>query len=187
MKKVDTSIEGAFLFSNSIITDERGFFKEIFREQELQFIENIKFVQENHSRSVKNVIRGLHYQNKNPQGQLVTVFRGQIFETIVDLRVSSPTFKQAFSFEIGSNQEINQIYTPPGVAGGFLVISEEVDLNYKVTEYYDKDDERGLNCFDPELGVQWPKVEYIMNERDRNYPFLNKISKDNLPRISNSK
>ena len=119
-------------------------------------------------------MRGLHYQNKNPQGQLVTVFRGQIFEAIVDLRLNSPTFKQSFSFVIGSNQEINQIYTPPGVAGGFLVISEEVDLNYKVTEYYDKDDERGLNCFDPEIGIKWPIVEYIMNERDRNYPFPTK-------------
>jgi dTDP-4-dehydrorhamnose 3,5-epimerase len=188
MKKIDTSIEGAFLFSNSIFTDERGFFKEIFLKREIeQFIKNTKFVQENHSRSVKNVLRGLHYQNKNPQGQLVTVFRGEIYETIVDLRINSSTFKKSFSAVIGSNQEINQIYTPPGVAGGFLVTSEEVDLNYKVTEYYDKQDERGVNCFDPELGICWPEVDYIMNVRDKNYPILSQISEENLPKVDSSK
>jgi dTDP-4-dehydrorhamnose 3,5-epimerase len=185
MKKIKTPINGAFLFSNTIYRDQRGFFMEIYRENECaKFLKNIKFVQENHSRSIKNVLRGLHYQIRRPQGQLVTVFNGKIYETIVDLRVNSSTFKKTFSIVIGSDEKINQIYTPPGVAGGFLVLSNVVDLNYKVTEYFKKDNERGVNCFDTELSVKWPKVDYIMNTRDKNYPNLKDISKNDLPQIT---
>ena len=135
----------------------------------------------NHSRSKRNVMRGMHYQNRRPQGQLVTVFSGEIYEAIVDLRPNSSSFKQTFEITLSSLGDFNQIYTPPGVAGGFLVTSEWVDLNYKVTEYYDHKDERVFNCFDPEMAIDWPKAEYILNSRDQSFPNLCEIKKEDFP------
>ena len=182
MEFVQTPILGAYIVKNAIFQDERGFFKEIFRKNLVEgILPSSNFVQENHSRSKRNVLRGMHYQNRRPQGQLGTVFSGEIYEAIVDLRPNSSSFKQTFEITLSSLGGFNQIYTPPGVAGGFLVTSEWVDLNYKVTEYYDHKDERGLNCFDTEMAIDWPKAEYIMNSRDQSFPNLCEIKKEDFP------
>jgi dTDP-4-dehydrorhamnose 3,5-epimerase len=182
MELVQTPILGAYIVKNAIFQDDRGFFKEIFRKNLVEgVLPSSNFVQENHSRSKRNVLRGMHYQNRRPQGQLVTVFSGEIYEAIIDLRPNSSSFKQTFEITLSSHGDYNQIYTPPGVAGGFLVTSEWADLNYKVTEYYDHDDERGLNCLDPEMAISWPQAAYIMNSRDQTFPNLCDIKGEDFP------
>lgn len=182
MELVQNSILGAYTVKNALFQDDRGFFKEIFRKNLVEgILPSSNFVQENHSRSKRNVLRGMHYQNRRPQAQLVTVFSGEIYYAIIDLRPSSSSFKQTFEITLTSQGDYNQIYTPPGVASGFLVLSEWADLNYKVTEYYNHDDERGLNCLDPEMAISWPLATYITNSRDENYPNFCDIKAGDLP------
>ena len=180
----ETDIQNLFLIKSQHLSDERGFFKEIFRSNtyEDQGIDD-NFVQENHSSSSKGVMRGMHYQCNHPQGQLVTVFHGKILEVVVDLRRESESYLNSFSIVLSSEDQFNQIYTPPGVAGGYCVLSERADLHYKVTEYYDHEDERGLNCFDPLLANYWKNVESIClrNKRDEDFPLLEEIKLEDFP------
>jgi len=178
----ENKIKGSFLIENDLHSDDRGFFKEIYRKNEvIKTLPFENFVQENHSRSKKNVLRGMHYQNKRPQGQLITVFNGKVFYAIVDLRPDSLTFLKTFDIILSSETKLNQIYTPPGVAGGYLALSDWVDLNYKVTEYYDHLDERGINCFDPNLNIKWPSSKFIINSRDENYCNSSDIKEKDFP------
>lgn len=138
------------------------------------------FVQDNHSRSFKNVLRGIHFQIQNPQAQLVTVMHGKIFDVVVDLRLDSRTFGKWFGVELGENKPC-QIYTPPGFAHGFCVLSDFVDLHYKVSREYCENDEGGLNWNDPELAIKWPLKTPLVSCRDENYPFLKSLSIKDLP------
>ncbi len=179
-----TDIHDLYLIKSKHLSDERGFFKETFRSN--VYAENgigKNFVQENHSSSFKGVMRGMHYQCKKPQGQLVNVFHGSILEVVIDLRRESDTYLNTLSIILSSDEEFNQIYTPPGVAGGYCVLSKRADLHYKVTEYYDHEDERGLNCFDALLADYWKKIDFLIqrNKRDEDFPFFEDIKPEDFP------
>lgn len=181
MKIITTPLEGLLVIEPRCFQDERGFFLELFqneRYQEAGILE--QFVQDNQSRSIKDVLRGLHFQVKRPQAQILTVLRGRIFDVAVDLRAWSPTFGQWFGMEL-HDAGTRQIYMAPGFAHGFCVLSEWADLHYKVSERYDPTDEGGLIWNDPSIGVQWPLVEPSLTLRDSVYPRLSELSPTQLP------
>lgn len=164
-------------------SDDRGLFTETWRED--QYIDAgipQSFVQDNLSRSGCGVLRGLHYQIEHPQGHLVTVSRGAIFDVGVDLRRDSPAFGNWVGMEL-SGHRLSQIYLPPGIAHGFCVISESAELLYKCTDYYYPGDEGGLLWSDSDLGIRWPVPEPIVSDRDCVLPRLKDISESRLPQI----
>lgn len=165
----ETKLTGLLLIEPKVFADSRGFFFESYQrrryhEAGLQF----EFVQDNLSRSSFGTVRGLHYQLQKPQGKLVQVLRGTVFDVAVDMRKSSPTFGRWQGFEL-SEQNHRQLYVPPGFAHGFSVTSPEgADFFYKCTEYYDPADERTVLWNDPAVGVQWPDVgEPILSPKDQ--------------------
>lgn len=182
MKIIPTLFPEISIVEYKVFPDERGHFFESFnteryRSHELQ----IHFVQDNFSRSKQNVLRGLHYQLKKPQGKLIFVTRGAILDVMVDVRLNSPTFGKVLTVEL-TDQNFRQVYIPPGFAHGFCVLSEMADVIYKVTDYYYPEDERGLLWNDPDLKIDWPVKNPIMNARDQNYLPLKNISTTDLPR-----
>lgn len=126
---------------------------------------SVSFVQDNHSRSRKGVLRGLHYQLENPQGKLVSVVSGKVYDVAVDIRRGSPRFGQWVGVEL-SEENHHQLYVPPGFAHGFCVMSESVDFVYKCTDYYAPDDEQGIRWDDPDIGIDWPGGGFIISEKD---------------------
>ena len=176
-----TKIPGMVIIDLDVFRDSRGSFlesyqKERYKEQGL----DIKFVQDNHSHSTKNVLRGMHYQITQPQGHLVYVVRGDIFDVGVDLRIGSPTFGQWLGFRLSESRP-QQLFLPEGVAHGFCTLSDKADILYKCTDYFDPYDEGGLLWNDPDLGIDWPIDQPIIHNRDSNFPVLKDISKKHLP------
>lgn len=172
MKVTKCSLEGILLIEPSTYNDDRGFFLESFeleRYHELGIDE--KFVQDNHSRSARNVLRGLHFSKIKPQAQILTVMRGKIFDVVVDIRNDSPTFGKWMGIEL-SDEGTRQIYMAPGFAHGFCVLSNYADLHYKVSQQYDPSDDGGLRWNDPEIGIVWPVDSPVMSNRDKNHPLL---------------
>lgn len=161
--------------SPRIFEDERGFFLEAWNAQ--QFAEKVGsedgFVQDNHSRSRKYVLRGLHYQlNPMAQGKLVRVVKGAVFDVAVDIRASSPSFGEWFGIEL-SEDNMKQLWIPPGFAHGFLALTDPTDLLYKVTEYYSPDHDRSIRWDDPDIGIEWPiEGDPIISEKDADAPYL---------------
>lgn len=162
-----TVIPEVLVLEPRVFQDSRGFFFESFNEQELaQFGITDRFVQDNHSHSFKNVLRGLHYQVRHPQGKLIRVVRGEAFDVAVDLRRSSPHFGKG-AFVVLSEENKKILWIPPGFAHGFLAQSEAVDFLYKTTEFYSPADERTVLWNDPELGIEWPLGgEPILSAKD---------------------
>ncbi|MEY3869723.1 MAG: hypothetical protein RLZZ338_3614 [Cyanobacteriota bacterium] len=160
MNVIPTEIPDVLIIEPKVFGDERGFFFESFNHR--VFAEktgvNSEFVQDNHSRSVKNVLRGLHYQMENPQGKLLRVIMGEIFDVAVDIRKSSPTFGQSVSCILSAENK-RQFWVPPGFAHGFLVISDIAEVLYKTTEYYAPQHERAILWNDPDLAIAWPLPE----------------------------
>ena len=167
------SIEGVVIIEPDHFEDERGFFLENFKVSSYSnpLIENIKFVQDNLSRSKKGVLRGMHYTINKPQAQMLTVVRGKIFDVVVDLRRNSKTFRKWYGVELGDGCA-RQIYMPHGIAHGFCVLSDWADLHYKVTQSYDPNDEGGILWNDPAIGIDWNIESPIISERDLNHPLL---------------
>lgn len=166
---VNTEIPEVIKITPDVFRDERGFFLESFNQQ--KFIDKIgitaKFVQDNHSQSQHNVLRGLHYQIIQPQGKLVRVVVGKVFDVAVDIRKSSPTFGQWVGYEL-SAENLEQIWIPPGFAHGFLVLSDVAEVIYKATDYYCPQGERTLLWNDPCIGVHWPlSVPPILSSKDQ--------------------
>lgn len=156
MEIISTTIDSVKLLKPQIHRDERGIFFEVFRENWFkENIKNVDFVQENYSKSVKGTIRGLHYQLTNPQGKLVRVLKGEVFDVAVDLRESSTTFGKYFS-TILSSENNHQLWIPEGFAHGFFVISEIAEFSYKCTNYYSPNAERCIIWNDPDLDIRWP-------------------------------
>ena len=157
MKATRTAIPDVVLLEPKVFGDARGFFLESFNQRVFQEATgaDVKFVQDNHSRSARGVLRGLHYQLKQPQGKLVRVVRGSVFDVAVDIRRSSPTFGRWVGAEL-SEQNQHQLWVPAGFAHGFLVLSESADFLYKTTEYYAPEHERCIAWNDPAIGVEWP-------------------------------
>ena len=156
MNRLSTKIDGAYRLQPKVFGDDRGFFLESWNRKKFAEIGiDEDFVQDNHSRSAKNVLRGLHYQIERPQGKLVWVTQGSVFDVFVDLRKNSPTFGQ-WDGHILSEENKERLWVPPGLAHGFLVLSETADFQYKCTEYYTPEKERAIRWDDPEIGIIWP-------------------------------
>jgi dTDP-4-dehydrorhamnose 3,5-epimerase len=170
MKITETKIPDVKLIEPKVFGDERGFFMETWNEKAFREAGiDATFVQDNHSRSVKNTLRGLHYQIKQPQGKLVRVTRGEVFDVAVDLRTNSPTFGQWVG-EVLSEGNNRILWVPPGFAHGFLVISESADFQYKCTDFYAPKFERSIHWADQSLMITWPLeagFEPLVSEKDR--------------------
>ena len=169
MKVAATAIPDVLLLEPTIYEDERGFFFESFNQKRFEDATglNIRFVQDNHSRSVKRVLRGLHYQIRRPQGKLLRVTAGEVFDVAVDLRRSSPTFGK-FAGIVLSAENKKQLWIPEGFAHGYLVLSEAAEVLYKTTDYYAPEHERCLIWNDPDVGIDWPKDGApILSAKDR--------------------
>ncbi|WP_041415910.1 dTDP-4-dehydrorhamnose 3,5-epimerase [Shewanella halifaxensis] len=174
MKLIPTLIPDVLLFEPKVFGDERGFFMETFRQSEFEALfakvgmACPSFVQENMSRSQKHVLRGLHYQETHPQGKLVRVTAGSIFDVAVDIRKASKTYGQWFGQVLSAENRL-QMYIPPGFAHGFLTLSDHADIIYKCTAYYAAEFEKCITWNDPQLNIQWPLeegVEPILSEKD---------------------
>jgi dTDP-4-dehydrorhamnose 3,5-epimerase len=157
MKVQETSIPGLLVIEPTVFGDDRGFFYESFNARRFQELTGVtaEFVQDNHSRSAKNVLRGLHYQISQPQGKLVRVTSGTVFDVAVDLRKSSPTFGKWEGIELSAENK-RQFWIPPGFAHGFVVTSDSAEFLYKTTDYWAPQFERSLLWNDPALGIVWP-------------------------------
>ncbi|WLH83284.1 dTDP-4-dehydrorhamnose 3,5-epimerase [Pseudomonas sp. FP2338] len=157
MKHTELAISDVVLIEPRVFGDERGFFFESFNQEQFESAigRSVKFVQDNHSRSVRNVLRGLHYQVRQPQGKLVRVVSGEIFDVAVDIRKGSPTFGQWVG-EVLSAENKRQLWIPEGFAHGFVVLSESAELLYKSTDYYAPTHERCIAWDDPSLAIEWP-------------------------------
>lgn len=185
MKVNKTLLEGFFVVEPNVFQDERGFFLETYQEKrykEAGILDD--FVQDNQSRSVKGVLRGMHFQVKYPQAQIVTVMRGSIFDVGVDLRKNSQTFGQWYGVELSDNSNQRQVYMAPGFAHGFCVLSEFADLHYKVSRFYDPDDEGGVLWNDPDVNIKWPIHNANIYKRDALYPCLSQLTEGELPHFS---
>jgi dTDP-4-dehydrorhamnose 3,5-epimerase len=170
MRAISTEIPGVVILEPKVFGDDRGFFFESYNEN--QFFETTglrpRFVQDNHSRSAKNVLRGLHYQIGQPQGKLVRVVQGEVFDVAVDLRKSSPTFGN-WTGVVLSGENKRQLWVPEGFAHGFVVLSETADFLYKTTDFYAPEHERCIRWDDPSIGIQWPlQGEPILSGKDAN-------------------
>lgn len=170
MKITETRIPDVKLIEPKVFGDERGFFMETWNERAFREAGiDATFVQDNHSRSVKNTLRGLHYQIKQPQGKLVRVTRGEVFDVAVDLRTNSPTFGQWVG-EVLSEENNRILWVPPGFAHGFLVTGETADFQYKCTDIYAPEHERSIHWADKELAIDWPldnRAAPLVSEKDK--------------------
>ena len=180
MDVTHTELIDIVLLTPRIWPDQRGFFLESFnsRDYERAGIPT-HYVQDNHSRSTHRVLRGLHYQLEKPQGKLVTVIRGRIFDVAADVRRGSPTFGQWVGVVLDDVRR-QSLWIPPGFAHGFCALSEEADVLYKCTDYYDPPGERGICWNDPTLSIHWPIESPILSEKDASYPKLSSES-ESLP------
>jgi dTDP-4-dehydrorhamnose 3,5-epimerase len=170
-----TPIAGLFEVQPKIWGDSRGYFFEMFQQEVYSEIGiPTLFVQDNLSRSTRGVLRGLHFQVKNPQGKLVTCINGQVLDVVVDLRVDSVTFGKHYSVILDSEKR-NQLWIPPGFAHGFSVLSEFADFFYKCTDFYAPEDEAGIIWNDPELGIDWRIKSPKVSEKDMNLPTLREV------------
>ncbi|MBG5924285.1 dTDP-4-dehydrorhamnose 3,5-epimerase [Providencia rettgeri] len=176
MKVMQTHLDGCVIIEPKVFGDERGFFLETFHEN--RYLEEAgiqeKFVQDNRSRSTKNVLRGLHFQKTKPQGKLVSVITGSVFDVAVDLRPNSKTFGEYESVILSEENKL-QFYLPPGFAHGFLVLSDITDFQYKCTDYYDPTDEGGIIWNDKTLNINWNIENPIISSKDQQLLHLSEI------------
>ena len=175
---IKTSIEGVFIIEPTVFGDDRGYFMETYHEEEFkQAGLDLNFVQDNQSKSKKGVLRGLHFQYTKPQGKLVRVLKGVVFDVAVDLRRNSPTYGKWESI-ILSEENKKQFFIPEGFAHGFLVLSEDAEFTYKCTEFYDPEDEGGISWNDPSIAIDWPvdNIEIILSEKDKKWKTLKENS-----------
>lgn len=181
MQVRQTGLPGVLLIEPAVYRDDRGFFIERFNAQRYHAagIES-NFVQDNHSHSRRDVLRGLHFQRRRPQGKLVSVICGRVYDVVVDVRHGSPTFAQ-WRGTILDDSDCRQLYIPPGFAHGFCVLSDSAEFFYKCTTYYDPDDEGGVIWNDPTIGIDWPISDPALSARDRTYPRLAQLGPTNLP------
>ena len=168
-------IEGLYVIEPTVFKDERGYFVETYNQNDMKEAGlDMVFVQDNQSTSTRGVLRGLHFQKQFPQGKLVRVVRGKVFDVAVDLRSDSKTYGKWFGVEL-SAENMKQFYIPEGFAHGFLVLSDEAEFCYKCTDFYHPGDEGGLAWNDPEIGVEWPLeegVDLIISEKDQKWKGL---------------
>ena len=182
MKVLETRLPGLVLISPQVLGDERGFFLETFREDTWAAAGvEVAFKQDNHSRSRRGTVRGIHFQTHPGQGKLVRCARGRVWDVVVDLRRGSPTFGEWEAFEL-DDAAGHQLWIPVGFGHGFCVLSDVADFVYKCTNYYDPATEAGIRFDDPEVGIEWPLPadELLFSQRDRDAPPLSAVA-DDLP------
>ncbi|MGB0465962.1 MAG: dTDP-4-dehydrorhamnose 3,5-epimerase [Pontibacterium sp.] len=172
MKVTKTRLEGVLIIEPKVFGDHRGFFKETFQaERYAEAGINLPFVQDNHSRSPRGVLRGLHLQKSRPQGKLVSCSRGQVYDVAVDIDPRSATFGEYVGVELSAENHL-QLWIPPGYAHGFCVLSEEADFQYKCTDLYFPEDEGGLIWNDPDVAIEWPISDPQLSAKDQQLPTL---------------
>ncbi|WP_417223675.1 dTDP-4-dehydrorhamnose 3,5-epimerase [Amphritea sp.] len=178
MKYEQLKLKGVVLLTPEVFSDERGFFLETFRQSDFnEHCGNFVFVQDNHSKSSKGILRGLHYQKNNPQGKLVRVTKGEVYDVAVDLRQSSPTFGQWVGVILNDiNKQL--LWIPPGFAHGFYVMSDDAEFQYKCTDYYSPEDDVSILWNDVSIGIEWPAFDSspVLSNKD-----LNGISFNSAP------
>jgi len=180
MKLTPCRIPEVLVIEPDVFGDERGFFMETWHQE--KYAEqglDVDFVQDNHSRSSKGVLRGLHYQLEQPQGKLVRVVSGVVFDVAVDIRQGSPSFGQWVGIEL-SGENFKQFYVPPGFAHGFCVLSETADFLYKCTDFYAPQFEHGILWNDSDIGIEWPGDSFKVSEKDASNSLLKDVE-DRLP------
>lgn len=171
-KFTKTSLEGVYIIEPTVFGDERGYFMETYHLEDFKEAGlDVNFVQDNQSKSNKGVLRGLHFQYKNPQGKLVRAIKGEVFDVAVDLRKNSPTYGQ-WEGVVLSDENKKQFYIPEGFGHGFLVLSDEAEFTYKCTDFYDAEDEGGILWNDLDIGIKWPLDdigEVSLSEKDKQW------------------
>lgn len=179
MKVIKTQLPGVVIIEPQVFGDSRGFFIETYSAERYRAEAGIEleFVQDNHSRSEKGVLRGLHFQKTRPQGKLVSVTSGSVYDVAVDINPQSETFGQYVGVELSEDNH-RQLYVPPGYAHGFCVLSDVVDFVYKCTDYYLPDDEGGLAWDCPEVAIDWPISTPRLSDKDCRYPRLSELVKN---------
>jgi dTDP-4-dehydrorhamnose 3,5-epimerase len=171
-----TQLEGPILLQPKVFRDERGFFLETYRRSSFGEVGiEEEFVQDNHSRSARGIVRGMHFQPG--MAKLIRCVRGEMVDVLVDIRKGSPAFGQWEAFTL-SDENLQQLYCPDGFAHGFCVTSEVADVVYKCSTYYDPSAEAGISYRDPDIGIEWPDVELIPSERDANAPLLKDVESE---------
>ena len=181
MKRIDTSLPGVCLIEPTVFEDSRGFFFESYHE--IKFADlgiKDRFVQDNHARSVRHTLRGLHYQIKHSQAKLCRVVQGEVLDVVVDVRQGSPHFGK-WESGILSAQNKRQMYVPPGFAHGYLVLSETAEFLYKCSDSYHPEYERGVLWNDPDIGINWGVETPLLSDKDRRNPTLSGIALGELP------
>jgi dTDP-4-dehydrorhamnose 3,5-epimerase len=183
LEKIDTTLPDVWILRPRVINDRRGFFMESYNQRALAEI-GIRdhFVQDNHSRSSRGVLRGLHYQLGRPQAKLVRVTRGSVFDVAVDVRRGSPNFGRWVGVELSADNH-RMLYVPRGFAHGLLVLSESTDVQYKCSDFFAPQEERGVAWNDPSIGIQWPldDLEPILSDRDRAWCTLDEMADSDFP------
>ena len=179
MKVTETRLPGVVVIEPDVFGDHRGFFLETWREDVYARIlgSDLGFVQDNHSHSERGVLRGLHFQTRRPQGKLLRVVRGEVFDVAVDIDPDSRTFGEWVGVHLSADNK-QQFYIPPGYAHGFQVVSDVADVLYKCTDYYDPEGESGLIWNDPEVGIEWPLEDARLSEKDSQLPGLDSFRSD---------
>ena len=181
MKVIETSLPGVLIIEPAVFADTRGFFVESYQRERYQSMGIVpEFVQDNLSFSSRGVLRGVHCQNTHPQGKLVQVLQGEVWDVAVDIRHGSPHFGQWMAVTLSSENK-TQLYLPPGFAHGFCVLSETALFAYKCTDYYRPAAEVGFRWDDPEVGIAWPMEQPVLSEKDKRLPFLCDIPVEQLP------
>jgi dTDP-4-dehydrorhamnose 3,5-epimerase len=177
-KVIETPIKDLLIIETKIFKDDRGFFIESYNLRDFANLGiNVNFVQDNHSMSKKGVLRGLHFQFKHPQGKLVRVISGRVFDVAIDLRLSSPSFGKWYGVEL-SGENALQFYIPPGFAHGFIALEENTHFFYKCTDFYYPEDELGIVWNDSSIGIKWPLDqlgEVIVSDKDRKLPSFKEV------------
>ncbi|WP_447979115.1 dTDP-4-dehydrorhamnose 3,5-epimerase [Candidatus Nitrospira bockiana] len=182
MRFIETDFQGLILVEPDVFGDPRGYFLETYHAK--KYAEAGipgPFVQDNFSHSVRGTLRGLHYQKRRPQGKLVYVVEGAVFDAVVDLRAGSPTFGRWFGVEL-STENKRQLYVPPGFAHGFCVVSERASFAYKCTDFYAPQDEGGVLWNDAAIGIRWPVTQPLLSVKDQGFKCLADIPESDLPR-----
>lgn len=175
MQITETNLPGVLVIKPKVFKDARGFFLESYQAERYREASiEATFVQDNHSRSQKGVLRGLHFQKTKPQGKLVSVSRGAVYDVAVDINPDSPTFGQYFGVELNDDNHW-QLWIPAGYAHGFCVLSDTADFHYKCTDYYDQDDEAGVLWNDPQINIPWPMKLPLLSEKDKQMPTLKEL------------
>ena len=179
-ERIPTRLADLVLLQAQVFEDERGFLAETYRADQMgELGVDVDFVQDNQSRSLKGTLRGIHFQTRPGQAKLVRCTRGRILDVAVDLRRDSPTFCQWEAHELGDENQ-RQLYVPVGFGHGFLVLSDNADVVYRLSSYYDPQTEAGIAWNDPDIGIEWPAMGYLVSDRDKQAPSLAEV-RDTLP------